>query len=260
MIKPRVEFILVAFHPEKRAFRELLLQLRPFHVIVVDNGGVGEVEISKIEVLRNDTNLGYGGGANVGIRAAMEKGAEWVVLLNQDVVLREKSVHTFVEKLTVSPAGVAGPFAGTLDSARWTTMLEKKKSGKMYISGSVMAIHREALEIVGNFYEPYFLYYEEVDLCMRAVQNGFSLTHLPVSGISHKESVSLGAGSFAHEYYLARNHMLFVQRCAPWSVKLHELVRAPKTYMEHKAHGNQGALRGMRDYILRKFGPLEAQV
>lgn len=260
MTKSRIEFIIVSFYPEKRAFRELLLQLRPFNVTVVDNGGVEEVEISKVEVLQNDANLGYGGGANVGIRAAMEKGAEWVVILNQDVVLREKSIHTFIEKLAVSPAGVAGPFAGTLDPARWTTILGKKKSGKMYISGSVMAIHRDLIEKVGNFYEPYFLYYEEVDLCMRAVQNGFALTHLPVSGISHKESVSLGVGSLAHEYYLARNHMLFVQRCAPWLVKLHELARLPKTYMEHKKNGNLGALRGMRDFLLRKFGPLEEHV
>lgn len=255
-----VSFIIISFHPEKRAFRELLLQLRSFNVTVVDNGGVGDVGIAKVGVIRNASNLGYGGGANVGIRRAMEHGAQWMVILNQDVVLHEKSVHSFVEKLENTHPGIAGSFAGTLDPARWTTILGKKKSGTMYISGSMMAIHRDVVERVGYFYTPYFLYYEEVDFCMRAAQKGFRLMQLPVSGISHKESVSLGAGSFAHEYYLARNHMLFVERCAPWRVKFRELVRLPKTYMEHSRRANRGAILGMRDYFLRKYGPLEGHV
>ena len=83
---------------------------------------------------------------------------------------------------------------------------------------------------------------------------GFWILQLSLDGVTHVDTASLGKGSYLHQYYLARNHFLFVERLAPFSVKLHELVRLPKTVWEHIVRHEQGALHGVRDYLLRRFG------
>ncbi|MFZ5845239.1 MAG: glycosyltransferase family 2 protein, partial [Patescibacteria group bacterium] len=158
-----------------------------------------------------------------------------------------------VKILKDSQPGIVGPFAGSLNPRRWTTIVPSKRAD--YISGSCIGIHREVIEKVGYFYEPYFLYYEEVDLCLRAKKQGFLLRWLPIKEISHEESVSLGKGSFLHQYYLSRNHLLFVERQAPFRVKLYEFLRLPKTIYEHYVRKEWGALAGIIDYFLRRFGP-----
>lgn len=256
-MKGNITFIVVSYHPDKFSFRELLLHLSPNRVIVVDNGGTAESGITNIETIHAPKNLGYGAGANLGIRKALDEGAEWVVVANQDVSVSQKSIQKFVEALESTPAGIAGPVLGSLEPHRWTTMLGGKKQKYMYVSGSFMAIHKDVIHDCGQFYEPYFMYYEEVDLCIRAQNEGFPMVQLKVSGITHEESISLGSGSAAHEYYLSRNHLLFLERCAPWSVRLYEYLRIPKTFIEYQKKGNAGAVQGMRDYFLRKFDAYE---
>lgn len=250
----KIAFIVVTYHPDKASFRELLLHLSPNRVIVIDNGGTADSGITNVETIHAPKNLGYGAGANLGIAKALDEGAEWVVVANQDISVSQKSIQKFIDALETTPAGIAGPVLGSLDLRRWTTILGGKKQKQIYVSGSFMAIHKNVFRDCGQFYEPYFMYYEEVDLCIRAQSAGFPLTQIKVSGITHEESVSLGSGSAAHEYYLSRNHLLFLERCAPWSVRIYEYLRFPKTFIEYQKKGNAGAVQGMRDYLLRGFG------
>ena len=78
------------------------------------------------------------------------------------------------------------------------------------------------------------MYYEDADLSVRTKQHGFSLKHLPIEGIVHRENPVWEKGSRRHEDFLGRNHLLFVLRLAPWNVKLYELLRLPKTIWEQK--------------------------
>lgn len=248
-MKKDVAFVVVTYHPNRQQLRYLQSTFSDYLVIAVDN---------------SVNNRGYGGGGNVGIRKALKAGAEWVVVVNQDLKVTKNAIEKFVGKLEKASPGIAGPFAGGLDPHRWTTVLNSTPGvrhqapgstpGVGYISGACFAIHRDVIEKVGFIYEPYFLYYEEVDLCMRAKKAGFPLTHIPVQGITHEESVSLGRGSLLHQYYLARNHLLFLERCAPGYVRSYEYLRLPKTILEHVRRGERGALLGIRDYFFRRFG------
>lgn len=192
-----------------------------------------------IEVVDNtEKNLGYGGGANAGMRKAFDAGAQWVIVLNQDVELTKKGITQFCATLPESEPGIVGPEAGLLDRKRWTTILPEHNSplpplilrgggAPDYISGAIMAIHRNVWEATGGFYEPYVMYYEDVDLSVRAKKAGFELRHVEIEGFGHESRESK-----QKEYYLARNHLLFVWRLAPIGVKLHELIRLPKTMWE----------------------------
>ena len=197
-------------------------------------------------------NLGYGGGANIGIEQALSLGADWVIIMNQDLKITRKGLKKFADELKRTNPALVGPFAGSLDEKRWTTMLSSKPVD--YISGGCMAIHRDVIDKIGNFYEPYFMYYEDADYCIRAKKSGFPLIQSMTSDICHEDNPYQGKGSFLHECYLARNHLLFVERQALLSVKLYEWSRLPKSYSEFLESDNKGGLSGIKDYLLRRFG------
>lgn len=235
----KIWYVIVSYKPQAEMLKSLLDTLPKNSTIVIDN---------------TKNNLGFGGGANKGIIEALEKGAEWVVILNQDLQFSIKSINDFEKNLLNLKPDIVGPFVGNLDKKRWTTILPAQMKRIDYISGAFIAIHKEVFAKVGFFYEPYFMYYEDVDYCVRAKKLGFSLKKIPIDGIIHNEAYSLKKGSFLHEYYLARNHLLFVQRLATMSIKLHEIFRLPKTIYEKIIRRNQGGLTGIKDYFLRRFG------
>jgi len=255
MNSAEIVFVIIGYHPNKRVLSSLLSALEGYTTIVVNNGKVGEIKRQGVEVVGGGKNLGYAGGANLGMKTAFGNGARWVVICNQDLIMKKKSVGEFVRALQALPPSITGPFAGGLDPKRMTTIIPSVRAD--YITGSCIAIHRKVYKSVGNFYEPYFLYYEEVDYCLRAKRAGFPITHLSIDGITHEESVTLGNDSLAHQYYLSRNHLLFVERLALASVKCYEFIRMPLTIFEHISRKQWGALQGIRDYFLHRFGPKE---
>ena len=206
MKQESVWFVVVVYKQHPLDTKKLKDTLADYHSIFIDNA---------------EHNRGYGGGANVGIKEALKNGAEWVVILNQDIVITKTALETFLQSLKTP--GIYGPFGGSLDSKRWTTIFPSRDT--QYISGSMIAIHKNVITTIGYFYEPYFMYYEDVDFCIRAKRAGFLLTKVSSEGIAHKDH--------ANNFYLARNHFLFVLRQAPLGVKLYELIRLPKTLYEH---------------------------
>lgn len=237
-MKNKVVFVIVTYRPHPRQLEQLLNVLAEYSIIKIDN--------------TKEKNLGYAGGANAGIKLAMKQRAKWVVILNQDLIVSTAGIKRLIDRLQDLPVSIAGPLAGRLDAKRYTTIITSRKID--YLSGSCLAIHRAVVDKVGNFYEPYFMYYEDADYCLRARRAGFKLHHIDLPQLLHEESSSLGKGSMLHEYYLARNHLLFVERQAPPNVKLHEIIRLPKTVWEHYENRNRGALLGIKNYLLRRFG------
>ena len=253
-MKPqKVVFIVIAYRPLKRDLRPLLTALKDLPVIVVDNGKtLKKADVGKVTLLTQRRNHGYPGAANRGIHYASAHGATWFVVLNQDFHMNRKDVLHLIRTLKSLSPCVAGPFPGGLDTKRWTTILPSERVD--YLTGSCLAIHEKVIRKTGYFHEPYFLYYEDADYCLRAKDKGFNLVRLELGKAKHRESKSLGQGSYLHQYYLSRNHMLFVERIAPIRVKLYEMVRFPKTLSEHILRHESGALMGLLDYGIRRFG------
>ncbi|MBI5449264.1 glycosyltransferase family 2 protein [Candidatus Gottesmanbacteria bacterium] len=216
MKTPSVWFIIVSYRPDPVVLAQLRKSLEENQIIDIDN---------------SRHNAGYGGGANKGIRRALAQGAEWVVILNQDIVISKKAAKELCLRISGLSPGIAGPWPGSLDEKRWTTIYPSDKLD--YLSGACMAIHRSVFKKIGFFYAPYFMYYEDVDFCIRATRWGFPLHTLTIQGISHANQTVWRRGSPRHDLHLARNHLWFVWRLAPWRVKLYELVRLPKTIYDY---------------------------
>jgi len=253
-MKGGIFFVVIAFQSDVEELHKLSSVLPSLFTVVIDNGQtLTQGDVGEATLLSQSQNVGYGAAANIGMRHALAYGAQWVVILNQDTVFTRTAVEELQKQLGKLEPCIAGPVAGGLDFKRWTTVLPSKKT--QYITGSCIAVHQKVIKKIGYFYEPYFLYYEEADYCIRAKRAGFMLRAFPIEGITHEESVSLGRGSAAHQYYLARNHLHFVSRMAPSRVRTYEWLRFPLTISEHIIRHEWGALAGVGDFVLRRFGP-----
>lgn len=203
-------------------------------VIVVDNastdGSVKKIESKyrKIKVFRNKKNLGFATGNNIGIRYALKRNADAVMLLNQDTAAEK----TFLEPLLKNPADVVGPVIKFKRGRRWlydyggrvnwligrTSHQESYRLSKKpdfqdpdYISGCAMLIKRPVFEEVGLLDERFFLYFEDADFCLRAKRAGFKIA----IGLESKILHNLDKGerkSLFRVYHLLRSNLIFINR------------------------------------------------
>ena len=157
-------------------------------------------EIKIIVVDNSKTNLGFARGVNVGIREALKKGAEAVLLLNQDTKVEKDFLFSLLE----NPADIVGPVIKFRRGGKWVydfggrinwwlgrnKHIEKFSIFNFqfsidYVSGCAMMIRRGVFEKIGLFDERYFLYFEDADFCLRAKKAGFKIAIEPKSVIVH---------------------------------------------------------------------------
>lgn len=219
----------------------------PFFVVVIVDNGSGDNSVARLReeftdiiLLENKENLGFAGGNNVGIRYALENGADYVLLLNNDTVVEEGFLDVLVrvaESGSSEKVGIVGPkiYSGLPGSTvlweagggidwrigkAYHNGFEETDRGQWdgvrdvdYVSGCAMLIKRDVLEKVGLLDERFFLYYEETDFCARAREEGYRVVFVPEARIWHKVSNTTG-GAYGPvlTYYMTRNRLLFMQR------------------------------------------------
>ncbi len=235
------------------------------HVVVVDNGSTdGSPEalamaFPGVTLLRNERNLGFAGGNNVGIAYAREHGADYVLLLNNDTVVAEG----FLEPLLAvaesdSQVGMVCPViyfqtlpgeiwaAGVdINLRRWrrliprgnrrnvSTMLfalrghHERDDGRFAevqpvdgATGCACMIKRQALAEVGLLDESFYLIHEDSDWSTRLGRAGYRIMLVPQSLVWHRVGASGRGSSPLKVYYATRNALLFVSKHAGWPVRL----------------------------------------
>lgn len=166
-------------------------------VLLVDNGSTDgsladvAAEHSWVEVLRSERNLGWAGGNNLGIRRALDWGAEFILLANNDIRVHPHWVAAGVAAASSDPCvGIVGfdvfgamapgslaDFAAAC--ARWTAPSWELAS---VVHGMAMLVRSELFRRLGLIDEAYFVYGEENDFELRAVAAGYRMlaTNVPV--------------------------------------------------------------------------------
>lgn len=239
-------------------------------VIIVDNGsekdeaGALEAEYRGfIEVVRLPENRGFSGGMNVGIVRAMETPPDYILLLNNDIVVDPSFLARLVEQAKRLPKlGAACPKTYFYAEPRkiystggrvsiWRGVARQIGRGQSdrgqfekvrrrdYADGMCMLIPSSAIERVGLLDEQYFAYWEETDWCWRAREAGLRCYYVPQSRIWHKAERSRSPNARFH-YLYRRNALLFVRkRGTPMQVAtalaMHIFVYGPLYFLQHPA-------------------------
>ena len=179
--------------------------------VVVDNGSTdGSAEriaadFPDVDLVRSRRNLGFGGGANLGIRQALALGADFVWLLNNDAIPAAGTLGALLAETGDRRVGIVGgvlvdpadPEAvlawggGVVSPLAITTPLDGPGRMPDYVEGSCMLIRRGVFESVGLFDERFFFYYEDADLCRRAREAGWRLAVAPGARVAHAVGASI---------------------------------------------------------------------
>jgi hypothetical protein len=229
-----------------------------FRVIVVDNGSADNsvaairTAFPEVELIETGRNLGFAGGNNVGIRRALERGADYVLLLNNDTEVDPGILDAFVAAAERFPD--AGVFSGKIyfhtepnriwyAGAQWnpkTVRFDQVGEGLLddgisystacetgYACGCAFFMSAGQLREVGLLDEDFFLYFEETDWCFRAKEKGHPSVFVPDAKLWHKVSVSFGGeGSPLALYFTTRNRLLWAKRHAKPTQRLQVHARA----------------------------------
>jgi GT2 family glycosyltransferase len=282
-IKSNIGIIIVLWKENVKLINSLLLinkhNLNKYNILIVNNKNNNypiEIKNSLISIIALSSNKGYGGANNVGIKYHLARGAKYVFILNPDTEINKDTIPNLIRVMEKDKnIGIAGPkiyfpngliwsAGGEIDKKRYSGGLrgvgenDKGQYDKQwepdYIPGTAMMIRKEVFEKIGLLPENYFLYYEDTEYSLLAKKAGFKLAFVPESTIIHHESSSTKKNSPLHQYYMARNHLYFVERNANFSIKMREMIRLPKTIYEHVKRKEKHALNGVKDYLFRNFG------
>lgn len=258
--------------------------------IVVDNGSDEPFvsENSEVIVIKNKENKGFTGGMNTGLTAALQKGYDYILIVNNDTtfaesflleaekyLLSERKTGVFVPKIFFSPgtefhhdrytnkergrvlwfAGGVIDWKNALPSHRGVDEVDSHQydndSQMDFATGCCMIFPRELLERVGLFDGRYYLYFEDIDLSLRIKKAGFDIVFMPKAHLWHKNAKSSGGpGSSLQDYYMTRNRLLFGMTYAPLRTKI-ALLREG---MRLIASGREWQKKGVKDFLLGRFG------
>jgi GT2 family glycosyltransferase len=215
----------------------------PLEVVVVDNASADDsvariaAAYPRVQLIRNDANLGFAEGNNVGIRHALRAGADYVMLLNNDAVIHPDCVAALVAAAQAHPqAGFLGakifyhadPARIWMGKPVWDARtcrfehvglnLNDAEAGltqtgeASYACGCALMATRHALETAGLMDPRFFCYFEEIDWCFRAAAQGFRSLYVPDAKVWHKVSQSTGGGQTPLVcYFRARNRLLWAE-------------------------------------------------
>lgn len=259
----------------------LLLEYPDFRIVVCDNGSsddslheikdwsdrneIQSVEYQRSEaeaggsrgldpfltLIRNDKNLGFAGGNNVGLRYALVRGdADYCWLLNNDTVVEPNALTHLVERMKQqSTIGLCGSTIRLYNDHvriqalggghycrwiglplhygrlfRWGGEINKQRAEAWmnYVEGASMLVSKQFLSEIGLLCEDYFLYFEEADWAIRA-EGRFKLGYAPQSIVYHKVGGSVGTSSnpakmsYTSDFFNIRNRLLFTRRFYPFA-------------------------------------------
>lgn len=211
-----------------------------YKIVLVDNASVEDPtsliseKYPDVKLIRNDVNLGFTGGNNVGIESI---DADYYFVVNNDTEVTPNLITELLKPFAmdstigmVSPkikyfekpdliqyAGYTkiNPFTGrnkALGGKEEDKGQHDKASYTNYAHGAAMLVKKELIDKIGAFSEIFFIYYEELDWSARATKAGYKIYYQPSGEIYHKESVTMGKESPMKAYYHNRNRVLFMKR------------------------------------------------
>lgn len=246
--EPKVSIIILNFNSFEDTSECLYslknINYKNYEIVLVDNcstdGSFEKLssEFKEYKILKSNENLGYANGNNLGIKYAFNQKAEYICLLNNDVVVEKDFLVNIIKAFKKdSSIGLAGPcickykeknviqaMGANINLYTGLTQRRLKNSNYKdiphkdvfvdYLGGACFVCKREVFEKIGLIPENYFLFFEETEFCLNAQKIGYSLLCVYNSRVYHKGSSTIGKYNGLSYYFLNRNRVIFIRRNA----------------------------------------------
>ena len=289
MAAPQIGIVIVCYNGVADTV-ECLESLRKltytnFFTVVVDNASrdstaeIVREQFSEVTLIVNPQNTGFTGGNQTGVREVIQRGAEFIFLLNPDTIVAPDLLERLLETWEAQPnLGALGPLMLLYDEPEtvWSAGGQLDRRGQVmhvlqgesapqdvlyqpcpFVSGCGLLFSRSVFERVGFFDERFFLYYEESDLCARIRKAGYEIGTAFQARLWHKVSRATGTDSPLTLYYMRRNQLLYLQKHGTRAGQLAGLMDTIYLLMVWTLtkHAHRATLlRALRDFRKGNFG------
>ncbi len=274
-------------------FKSLSLQsFKNYHLYLIDNspssitddliaGFAEKYPIPGYTHVTNPENYGVAKGNNQGIKLSLQNDYDFVLLLNNDIdfiqpFLFEEMIDCAIQKKEniiipkilyygTRKIWMAGgkflKYKGTSINTGYKKMDAERYNHISYFNYAptcFMLISKKVFNSVGFMDERYFVYYDDNDFVIRAINKGFKIYFLPKLEVFHKISFSTGGlESLFSIYYLNRNRIYFIKKNYSFPVKqiavLYTLATKTIIYLVYTRDKKKELLRGIKDGFSMKF-------
>lgn len=222
---------------------------------VVDNGSADgsaaylAQHFPHIHLIASPENIGFGRACNLAISQALaDPACEFVFLLNNDTTIHPQALNELLKVADHNPqAGIFGPkiYLSDQRNVLWYAGARRRRyvlaaadtgrgvrdDGQFnkvrevdFVFGAAMLIRRQLLETTGLFDPQFFVYLEDMDLCLRAQEDGYTLLFVPQAKVWHKGSASTSNNAALRTYHHARSTVLFLKKHTSWLTLLPVLL------------------------------------
>ncbi|MCE9529634.1 MAG: glycosyltransferase family 2 protein [Planctomycetes bacterium] len=270
----------------------------PATIVLVDNASTDDrlaefrQEFPRIHTLRNAVNGGWAGGNNTGIRYALDRGADWLLLLNNDTTVAPQLIDSLLAAARAHPTfGILGPVIAFMDEPdtvmtdgcnfnhparegffqrQPVELTEPPALAEVEIvNGCAMMLSANVPRTIGLIDERFFLIHEESDYCLRARAAGFRCGVVGSTLVWHKGSSSFKrSGRKMQRYYDARNLFLLLDKHVDDHPPGRNWLSSMTTYLRYVYHryclerenGSQesadAVVNGLCDALAGNFGAM----
>ncbi|WP_010239491.1 glycosyltransferase family 2 protein [Clostridium arbusti] len=299
-MSPKVSIVILNFNSFKDT-KECLLSLQKleysnYEIIVVDNSSTDgsyeklKKEFNTYNIIKSNENLGYANGNNIGIKYALENKADYICVLNNDVIVEDDFLDKIIKVMEDDKdIGLAGPCIckyhdkniiqamganinlyngltqGKYKNYKYSDIPQKDIQVD-YLGGACFVCRREVFEKIGFIPENYFLFFEETEFCYKASRRGYKLLCVYESKIYHKGSSTISKYSGLSYYFLNRNRVVFIRRNANFfekcifsiyifieAIARIILRREPLTLLKNIIHGFKADVKSIDMEMVKSF-------
>lgn len=234
-----------------------------YKIVIVDNGSKDTSQLKNdtflnehADIIYSKINTGFSEGNNIGMKEAQKYNPEYILLLNNDTVVKQDFLNKMVnvaeanesigivtsvinyyydKEMTWYNVGNYNKLIG------YTSMLgnvdnkfKEKYLEVSFSTGCLMLIRNEIFQKYGGLSNEYFLYSEDTDFCLKVMDKGYKIVSVPEVLIYHKVNGSTGTGSDLQQYYLTRNYLIVAKKYGTcflfayifrWLLSQYEIIR-----------------------------------
>jgi len=199
------------------------------------------------KIIEINENVGFGKAHNRGFKEAQGK---YVLFLNPDTKITAESLEKMLNVFEADEKiGIAGPILvdgeGRFQNECWgfkktpLSTIKSKLSGSAtraeeegifevdWVSGGAMIIRKNIFSELGGFDEKYFMYFEDVDLCLQAKKNGWKIAVNPAARVYHRGGKSFLSHRDKKKYYYASQNYYLKKNFGSWRARLVKMLRLP---------------------------------
>ncbi|MGB9980626.1 glycosyltransferase family 2 protein [Methanobacterium sp.] len=277
------------------SFFEYNFKNKPLNILELDETELRTVKLvnkffnlpsnEKLILIKNDENYGFAEGNNIGMKFVLNSlDSDYILLLNNDTVVDKYFLDELIEVAeSVEKAGILGPMVYYYSEPDKITYiggninlytgkithpyLDELKNGHSaekinYICGCSLLIKKEVVNEIGFLDPDYYLYYEDTDLGLKAINKDYMNLYVPKAKIWHKVSASINENSKTALYYGIRNHFLLIKK----NTDLKHMLTFLPVFLVRKFgfslllllkgnfNGSKTVLNGVYDAIRGKYG------